>query len=95
MLNPFLDLVLSAIHIYGEIVVVYIIFSWLGGLGILNTGGRFFQFCYGALGSIVQPSLNLIRRILPFVATSFVDFSPIVLFLALRFISNIIVYYFA
>ncbi|WP_068173713.1 YggT family protein [Neokomagataea thailandica] len=77
-------LIQMLIHVFTWVLLGYCVLSMLLGYGVLNINNRFFYSLYNTLGRIVEPVLNPIQRILP--ATGGLDFSPIVLLLAIQFI---------
>lgn len=71
------------IDIYGWVIVIWCILSW-----VPRTGLGLFEDIRGALGMLVEPYLGLFRRFIPPVMG--VDFSPIVAILALSLIERLL-----
>lgn len=71
---------IAAIKVYEILLLVRIISSWV----VDYPKGDFLRFLY----QITDPYLNLFRKYLPFLAAGGIDFSPIVGFLLLEFISG-------
>ena len=71
------------IDIYGWVIVIWCILSW-----VPRTGSGLFEDIRGALGMLVEPYLGLFRRFIPPVMG--VDFSPIVAILALSLIERLL-----
>ena len=91
-INPIIILISQVISLYNFALVVYCISSWLIGLGILNRDNKFVYKVMEVLGKIVEPLLSKIRQYLPTI--SGIDLSPIVLFLLLNFLRNVLFTYF-
>jgi YggT family protein len=73
------------IILYGLVILVYIITSWLR-LPYSLTLNRIQRFLY----DVCEPYLRLFRRILP--ATGAIDFSPVVAFIALGVINRLLIW---
>lgn len=91
-LNPFIDLVASAISLYTFLLIGWIIVSWLISFDIINRYSPFVQRAMHFLARITDPLLNPIRKVVPPIAS--VDISPIILFLILNFVRNALYTYF-
>ena len=91
-INPIIILISQIISLYNFALVVYCISSWLIGFGILNRDNKFVYKVMEVLGKIVEPLLSKIRQYLPTI--SGIDLSPIVLFLLLNFLRNVLFIYF-
>ena len=86
-----LDIVLLILDIYTWIMIAMIVMSWLVAFNIVNMRQQFVQTVWQVLRSLTEPVLRPIRRILP--QMQGLDLSPIVVFLAIILIRNIIAYY--
>ncbi len=86
-----LDVILIILNIYWWIVLAMIILSWLIAFNVINTRNQFVDQVWRALISLTEPVLAPIRRMLP--RFSGIDISPIVLFLILFAIKQVIVRY--
>lgn len=88
-MNPVTQLLLSAISIYQFLLMIWLILSMLINFQIVsNVHVRMIQ---ESLKALFEPILEFIRRYIP--AMGMLDLSPIILFLALEFIQDLIVYY--
>jgi YggT family protein len=85
-LNPFIDLIVVILSIYGWIMLGWIIISLLITFNVVNRHNQVVRSVYEALYKMTEPLLRRIRRYMPDLGV--VDISPIVVFLAIRFISN-------
>lgn len=90
--NPFIDLIVAALNIYGWIMLAWIIISLLITFDIVNRHQLFVYRLSEALYKMTEPLLRRIRRYMPDIGV--VDISPIVVFLGIRFISNVLYTYF-
>lgn len=89
MINALLKTLYSALNIFSFFVVTYIILNWLVYFDIVNHHNRLVRSIYEFLGRLIEPILDQIRRIIPTFGA--IDLSPIVLFLAISFIQQLIV----
>ena len=73
------------IDIYGWVIVIWCILSW-----VPRTGSGFFEDLRAAIATLVEPFIGLFRRFIPPVMG--VDFSPVVAILALSLIERLLYY---
>jgi uncharacterized protein YggT (Ycf19 family) len=90
MLNPFIELIASAISIYVFAVFVWAILSFLAQFDILNRYNPIVSRILSVLSQLVEPALapfrRLQRKLLPNLYA--IDLSPIALILALHFVKS-------
>ena len=79
---------LYAINIYTWIVIAMIIFSWLYTFNVINNSNRFVAALGEFLYKATEPFLRPIRRFMPDLGG--IDISPIILFVAIYFIEQLI-----
>jgi YggT family protein len=91
-INPFIDLIADALGIYGWIMLAWIIMSILISFDVINRHNRFVFQVSDALYKMTEPVLRRIRRYMPNLGV--VDLSPIVVFLAIKFITKALYTYF-
>jgi len=72
----------SAFELYEFIIFVYCLLSFIPSLNN-SVFGRF-------VAGLVDPFLNLIRRVLPIVSTGFLDFSPIVALIIIQLLQKVV-----
>lgn len=72
---------------------IYIIFSLLISFNVINVHNQFVSIVYGTLYKLYEPMLKPIRNFMPDLGG--LDLSPILLFIALQFIGNIVVRFIA
>ena len=89
--NPFVWLLLQLINIYFWIVVAAVIMSWLTAFGVINIHNQFARSAVRALDALTEPVFRQIRRVIP--AIGGLDFSPLIVLLALQFLAYLITYY--
>lgn len=86
-----LDVILIILDIYWWVVLATIILSWLIAFNVINTRNQFVDSVWKALLSLTEPVLRPIRRMLP--KLQGIDISPIVLFIIIFAIQQIIIRY--
>lgn len=90
-MRAILDVVMVALDLYKYVVLAAIVFSWLVAFNVVNMRNQ----AVGAIGDVLyrltEPVLRPIRQRLP--ATGGIDLSPIVLFLIIFLIQQVIAYY--
>lgn len=86
-MHSFVSLLDSIFSIYNSIVWVYCIISMLYGFGALERKSNFIYTIYTSLSKLVEPALNIIRKIIP--TFGVMDFSPMILVLGLQFIHHL------
>jgi YggT family protein len=80
----------AAINIYWWIIIGAAIFSWLYAFNVVNSRNQVVNSIGTTLYRLTEPALRPIRRLLPDLGG--VDISPIILLLALTFISMFLNY---
>ena len=80
-------------QIYLWVVVINAIISWLVVFRVINTSNLFVRNLIEISYTLTEPPLRIIRKAIPLIAT--IDFSPVILILALLFVRNLIFEYFA
>ena len=73
-------------QLYLWVVVINAVISWLIVFNIINTSNRFIHSLIEISYTLTEPPLRLIRKAIPTIVT--IDFSPVILILALLFIRN-------
>lgn len=76
-------LVQRIFNIYELLIVVWVLLSWVS-----LTGSSFVSDLRAALGTLVEPYLNVFRRLIP--PFGGIDFSPIVAIFALGIIERVV-----
>ena len=90
-MNSLLVLLIQIINLYQFVLLIYIIATWLVNFNIINMSNRFIYTLMGAMYKLCEPSLNLVRKYIPNFGT--IDVSPIIVYLGLWFIKNILIEY--
>ena len=90
-MSVLLEVVLMVLDIYRWVVIAMIIASWLIAFNLVNTRNEFVNQVWRILNQLTEPVLRPIRRIMP--KFSGLDLSPIVLFIIIFFIQQLIVRY--
>ena len=89
-MRALLDVILVALSLYWWIVFASAIFSWLYAFNVVNPRNQFVGMIGQTLYALTEPVLRPIRRFLPNFGG--IDISPIVLFLLIFFVQQIIRY---
>lgn len=87
------NLVGSLINILRLGLFIYIILSILISFNVINAYNQFVNIVFGTLHKIFEPMLSPIRNILP--SLGGLDISPILLFIIIQFVGNILVRFIA
>ena len=83
LITYFVDPILFLFYI---IIIAGIILSWLVNFNVVNTSNQLVSMIWRLTHSLTEPVLRPIRRVLPPIGG--LDFSPLILLLALMFIRS-------
>ncbi len=81
----------TVISLYMLIIIAQVIVSWLIAFRVINMGNPFVRSLAEALYRLTEPALRPIRNVLPVVGG--LDLSPLVLWLLLMFVRNLLYEY--
>ena len=84
------EVLVMALDVYKWALIVMIVFSWLIAFNVINTRNQFVASVWQVLNAITEPVLRPIRRYMPRLQ---IDLSPIVLFLAIYLIQELLMRY--
>jgi YggT family protein len=87
-MRAILDVLILALDLYKIVIIVAAVMSWLIAFNVVNVRNDFVRSVWGAMVALTEPALRPIRRMLP--DTGGVDISPVVLFLAILLVEEII-----
>ena len=87
-MNSLIILIDNIIYLYSIILIVNIVLSWLTTFDIINISNRFVYAVLEVSYKLTDPLLNPIRRVMPNIGG--LDFSPVILFLLLGFLRNLL-----
>jgi YggT family protein len=90
-MRAILNVLFLALDFYKVVIIVAAVMSWLIAFNVINIRNEFVRSVWGAIVALTEPALRPIRRMLP--DTGGVDISPVVLFLAILLIEQIIALY--
>jgi len=76
----------NILQLYLWVVVINAAIGWLVVFNVINTSNRFVHSLIEISYTLTEPPLRLIRKAIPTIAT--IDFSPVILILALLFLRN-------
>lgn len=82
------DLLMGISSLISFLLFVYIVFSLLISFNVVNSYNQFVSIVYGTLYKLFEPILAPIRNALPDLGG--IDFAPIVVFFALRYLTPFI-----
>ncbi|MFC7292565.1 YggT family protein [Hirschia litorea] len=86
-----LMLVYYALDFLKFIVIAQVILSWLISFGVVNTNNQFVSTIYRMTHQITEPLSKPIRRFIP--SFGGLDLSPIIIFLGIYFLQDLILRY--
>ena len=87
-MNSIVILIDNIIYLYSIVLIINIILSWLTAFNVVNANNKFVYTILDASFKLTDPLLNPIRKIILNIAG--LDFSPIILFLILGFLRNLL-----
>ena len=85
-----LNTVIYVLEIYKWIIIGSAIFSWLYVFKVINTSNQFVNGLGRFFYAVTEPVLRPIRRFLPDMGG--IDISPIIVFVAIFFIEQVIIF---
>lgn len=88
---PLLNTLMFVLNMYIWVLIAAAIFSWLYAFNVINTRNQFVASIGTFLFKVTEPVLAPIRRRMPDLGG--VDLSPIVVFVLIYLIQQLIVYY--
>jgi YggT family protein len=88
MLLALYDIIDMILQLLVWIIIVQVILSWLVAFNVINTQSNFVRTVLATLDRLTDPLYRPIRRILPDFGG--IDFSPIVLILAIQIIRRLV-----
>lgn len=83
-----IELILTIIDIYQWIVIASFVISWLVAFDVINTRSQAAYTILKAIYALTEPVYEPIRRVVP--AFGGLDFTPMIVLLALQFLRNLI-----
>jgi YggT family protein len=91
-INPIIILISKLIGLYNFVLVSYIIMQWLMHFDMINKRNPTVNKIYFALHKMVEPVLSRVRKYIPNFGG--IDISPIIVFLLMGFIRDVMFTYF-
>ncbi len=88
ILVPLLQLLDVVLELYQIVLIVWVVFSWLAAFNVVNTSNGFVRTAMNVLWRLTEPALRPIRRFVPMI--SGLDFSPLILLLAIYFLRGVV-----
>ena len=90
-MRAILNIALLALDIYKYVIIATAVMSWLIAFNIVNVRNDVVRSIWNTLLALTEPLLQRIRRYLP--NTGGIDISPVILFLIILLIQQIIILY--
>jgi YggT family protein len=90
-MRAILNVLILALDLYKLVIIVAAVMSWLIAFNVVNVRNEVVRTIWSSLVALTEPVLRPIRRILP--NTGGLDISPIVLFLIILLVEQIITLY--
>jgi YggT family protein len=90
-MRAILNVLILALDLYKLVIIVVAVMSWLIAFNVVNARNQVVRTIWSSLVALTEPVLRPIRRILP--NTGGLDISPIVLFLLILLVEQIITLY--
>ena len=90
-MRAILNVLILALDLYKLVIIVAAVMSWLIAFNVVNARNEVVRTIWSSLVALTEPVLRPIRRFLP--NTGGLDISPIVLFLLILLIEQIITLY--
>ncbi len=90
-MQAILDVIVIILDLYRYVLLGSIILSWLVAFNVINLSNDLVRSIWTALNALTEPLLGRIRRYMP--AMGNIDVSPIVAFLGIFFIEDVIARY--
>ena len=88
MAHALIDILQMLLWVLSWIVIVQVILSWLYAFNVINPGSGFMRSLVEVLDRITAPLYRPIRKLLPDFGG--IDFSPLVLLLAIAIVSKLL-----
>jgi len=88
-LNTLIDVLQIIANVIVMLVIVQFVIGLLFAFNVVNSRNDFLWQIYSSINALLDPLLRPIRRILP--ATGAIDFSPLVLIIAISILIRILV----
>ncbi len=85
-----IDILGMLINVVVMLVIIQFIIGLLFAFNVINQRNEFLAQIYTSINSLLEPVLAPIRRILP--QTGAIDFSPLVLIIALQIFMRVLIY---
>ncbi len=89
ILGPVLRISVLVVDLYMWVVIISVVLSWLVAFSIVNLSNRFVYMVGDLTNRLTEPALGRIRRFMPNLGN--IDFSPIVMLLALFFLKDFLI----
>lgn len=92
-MTPIFQILYLLLNVAFWIMIVHIVFSWLIAFNVLNTRQPLVAQIWNGLNQLLEPIYSRVRRFLP--PSGGLDFAPLVVFLGIIILRDILLPYFA
>jgi YggT family protein len=86
--NPFVNLIVTLLDIYGWIVLAAVVMSWLVNFGVINIHNQFARSIVRFLDAMTEPLFRQVRRFVPSIGG--LDISPLIVLIGVLFLQNLV-----
>lgn len=86
--NPFVNLIVTLLDIYGWIVLAAVVMSWLVNFGVINIHNQFARSIVRFLDAMTEPLFRQVRRFVPSIGG--LDISPLIVLIGVFFLQNLV-----
>ena len=90
-MRAILDIVFLVLNLYKYVIIAAAVMSWLIAFNVVNVRNDVVRSIWNTLTALTEPLLWRIRRFLP--NTGGIDISPVILFLLILLIEQVIALY--
>ena len=90
-MRAILNIVFLVLDLYKYVIIAAAVMSWLIAFNVVNIRNDFVRSIWNGLTALTEPLLMRIRRFLP--NTGGIDISPVILFLLILLIEQVIALY--
>lgn len=88
-MTALLGFVQYVLSLYSYVVIASVVLGWLVAFNVINPYNNFVRSLMMGIGAVTEPFLRPIRRLLP--RAQGIDFSPLVLLLAVFFLQSVVI----
>lgn len=91
ILASLIFLINNILGAYLFVLIARVVLSWLIGFGVLNDSNKLVAIIHDAAAALIDPVLNKLKSVLPFLAVGPLDLSPVVLYVLIQVIQIVLI----